>query len=205
MKIAVASLASRSPYGQSKFYKVEKLKGEQPDAYEARTWRNRMHKTKDGNVIIPGISFANSLKDAAKYMSIKIKGRGQATYTKHFDCGVFVPRGLVLPNKVDSVAGVWVMSSADGKPGGGKRVAKCFPCIPEWSGEVVYGILDDIIDQDVFHQILVGAGMFIGGGYWRPARRGNWGRYGVEGLKWIEDPTEAQCLEFLGPGEPEVD
>lgn len=184
MKIAVAHLKSESIYSQSKHYEVPKLKGELPKDYEERTWRNRMHADETGHVMIPPTAFANCIKDAAKYMSLKIPGKQMATYTKHFDAGILVSVPLVLPVKVDDIKGQWLFVPSDGKPGGGKRVMKCFPVIEKWEGDVTFYILDDVITEDIFRQVLTTAGMLIGIGYFRPIRRGYWGRFSLGEVKW---------------------
>ena len=55
MKTATCTLASVSPYSQSRSYshEVEKLSKESHEAYEERTWRNKCHTDKDGHVVIP--------------------------------------------------------------------------------------------------------------------------------------------------------
>src|SRR3989344_5417066 len=97
MKRAIAQLKSSSRYSQS--CKTQSIKGdrEKHNDYEERTWRERCHVTEDGHIFIPPMAFANSLKEAAKYLSIQVPGQGKATYTKNFEAGVMVLEPLVLP------------------------------------------------------------------------------------------------------------
>lgn len=186
MKIATATLKSVSPYSQSKHYLTEKLSKESPKDYEVRTWRDRLHTDKDGNVFIPPMAFKNCLSECAKFLSIRIPGKGQATYTKHFEAGVLVTEPLVLPIKKADVDGEWLFVPSDGKRGGGTRVDKCFPIIQEWEGTVNFMILDQTITKDVFEQVLVDAGRFIGIGRFRPRNNGFYGRFDVSKLVWSD-------------------
>lgn len=184
MHTATAHLKSVSPYSQSRHHDTEKLAKELPKDFEARTWRERLHYDADGRVFIPPMCFKNCLSEAAKFLSRQIPGKGKATYTKHFEAGVLVPEPLILPLKKDDVKGEWLFLPADGKRGSGKRVDKCYPIIPEWSGNVQFLILDDMITEDVFTDHLKEAGRFIGIGRFRPRNNGFYGRFMVEGVEW---------------------
>lgn len=184
MKTATVHLKSVSPYGQSKHITAPKKDKESAKDYEARTWRERLHTDKEGYVFIPPMAFKNCVSEAAKYLSIQIPGKGKATYTKHFESGVLVIDGLQLPIKKEQVEGIWLFLPSDGKRGGGKRVDKCMPMIPEWEGKVQFLVLDETITEDVFEHVLREAGRFIGIGYFRPRNNGFWGRFGVEKITW---------------------
>lgn len=184
MKTAIVKLKSVSPYSQSKHYTTEKLAKEIPKDYEARTWRDRLHTTKNGEVFIPPMSFKNCLSEAAKFLGIQIPGKGKSTYTKHFEAGVLVTDALHLGIKSDDVKGEWLFVPSDGVRGSGKRVDKCFPVIHEWGGEVTFHILDETITEEVFLNVLQQAGAFIGIGRFRPRNNGFYGRFTVESVKW---------------------
>ena len=186
MHIADCLLKSASPYSQSKHHMTPKLNKELPDAYEERTWRERIHSNDEGNIVIPKMSFSNCIKEGAKYESRKIKGKNNATYTKHFESGIMVMDDLVLPYKKDEVEGEWLFVPSDGKRGGSKRVLKCFGLIPEWEGWVRYYVLDDIITEDVFRSTLELSGLLRGIGRYRPANMGWYGRFKVVQIKWQE-------------------
>lgn len=186
MKKAIVTLKSISTYGQSKFHQTPKNPKELSGDYEDRTWREKTHTDESGFVYIPGTQFANSLREASKYLSISVPGKGKSTYTKHFESGIMVLDNLTLPVKKVDVKSVTVFVPSDGRVGGGKRVIKHFPICHEWSGVVTYHILDDIITADVFEQVLKASGQLIGVGYWRPRNRGQYGRFSVENIEWIE-------------------
>lgn len=187
MKTAIAHLKSTSPYSQSKFIDPEehpKLEKETGDNYEKRTWRNRVHKNKEGNVIIPPMSFKNCISEAAKYLNLQVPGKGKVTYTKHFEAGILVVEPLALPLKWEEVQCQKLFLPSDGKRGGGKRVMKYMPVIPEWAGEVQFLILDEIITEEVFRKVLIEAGRFIGVGTFRPRNNGFYGRFEVTSIDW---------------------
>lgn len=191
MRIATATLRSVAPYSQSRYHDVPKLDKENPEDYEMRTWRDRLSSTEDGRVFIPPMAFKKSLETAARFLSMQIKGRGKATYTKHFKAGVLVTDGLVLPVKKEEVAGEVFFVPADGKAGGGKRVKRKFPVIHDWSGGVTFYILDETITPDVFEAHLKEAGNFIGIGRFRPENGGFYGRYAVDNVVWSEQRMAA--------------
>lgn len=184
MKSAIVTIRGLSPYSQSKAHETAKLNKELADAYEQRTWRNRMHVTKDGRVEIPGSALANAIKDAAKYLSIQVPGKGKTTYTKHFDAGVMVPDGIVLPVKAEEVDFDRLFVPSDGRPGGGKRVWKWFPRIDDWGGSFTCYVFDDIIGPEIFKQVVASAGQIIGLGRFRPRNRGYYGRFAVDSIVW---------------------
>jgi hypothetical protein len=224
MHIATVRLESLSAYSQSKPHKTAKKSKEGADAYEARTWQNRLHLDSEG-VLIPAMCFKNCLSEAAKFLSIQIPGKGKATYTKHFEAGILVatPSPIYHPKtgnrivppsdlgllqarlsnqetvseedekalqgferKPNEVWGDWIFTPADGVPGSGKRVWKCYPMIDAWTCEVVFTILDDVITEDVFTNVLTQAGQLIGIGRFRVRNRGTYGRFAVKEVNWQE-------------------
>lgn len=185
MRTVITTLQSVSPYSQSRFYQTPKLDKELAKDYEERTWRDRLHVTDDGRVMIPPMAFKNCLSEAAKFLGIQIPGKGKATYTKHFEAGILVIDALVLDVKKKEVDGEWLFVPADGKRGSGKRVMKCFPVIPKWQGQVTWHVLDETITADVFERHLSEAGSFIGIGRFRPRNNGFYGRFKVLDCEWM--------------------
>lgn len=187
MKTCVVKLSSVSPYSQARFHNTPKLEKESNDDHEKRTWRERLNVNEQGYVYIPGGAFKNCLSECAKYLGMQIPGKGKNQYTKHFVSGIMVPEPIVLPIKKEKVGGEWYHVPSDGRRGGTKRVMKCFPVIPSWSGELLFHILDDTITEDVFKYHLAQAGSFIGIGRWRPANNGMYGRFKIDGEIVFED------------------
>lgn len=177
---------------QSRPHATEKLNKELPDAYEKRTWREKLHYNQDGFVLIPANALKNILSEAAKYLSIQIPGKGKSTFTKHFESGVFCGEDAIVhvngkPLHKDDVEGRWMFVPSDGVRGSGKRVYRCYPMVPMfWSCTVNYAIFDDIIQPDVFLQHIQQAGQIIGLGTFRVRNNGTLGRFRVDSLDWNE-------------------
>jgi hypothetical protein len=155
------------------------------DAFETRTWRERLHTDDKGDVFIPPTTFKNCLSEAAKYLTKQVPGQGKATYTKHFEAGVMCLDPVALPLKAADVAGEKLHVPSDGKRGGTKRVWKTFPRIDAgWRANVTFYVLDPLITEEVFREHLTEAGNYIGIGRFRPRNNGYYGRFVVESLQW---------------------
>ena len=187
MKQAIATITGISSYQQGRFHGMAKLEKESPHDYEKRTWREKGHYTEDGYMFIPPMSFKKSIETAASFISMPIKGRGKATYTKHFLAGILVTEGMKLDKKKEEVDGLWVMGNSRGQRGkSGSRVPKCFPTVHTWGGNIIFHILDETITEDVFTIHLKEAGNFIGLGVFRPANGGYYGRFTVDKIVWSD-------------------
>ena len=136
--------------------------------------------------MIPSPAFKLALESASGYLNIKIVGQGQRTWKAKFTSGVIQVTPLQLPAKKETVKGEWLFVPSDGKRGGAKRVNRCFPYIPEWSGDVEFRVLDESITQKIFTETLSAAGQFIGVGRFRPERGGFYGRFIVNNVEWIQ-------------------
>lgn len=182
MRQIIATLKSVSRYSQSRYHDTPKLEKESDNDYEMRTWRNRLHVTDKGYVFMPPQAFKNCISGAAKYIGMKVPGKGNNLYTKHFVAGVLVTDPLVLDILAEDVEPEWLYVNPKGIRGGATRVPKCFPLIHEWGGDVIYHVLDDTITEDVFRYHLEQAGKFIGVGRFRPINNGFYGRFEVADL-----------------------
>lgn len=178
-------IESLSPLSQSKYYEMDELEGELKAEFERRTWRERMHVTDDGYIFIPPMAFKNALSSAAAYLSMKIKGQGNKTYTKKIESGIACLNPTVLGIKKDEVYADRLFVPSDGKRGGGKRVLKYFPVIPNWNCTVSITVLDPIISQEVLEEHLEAAGFFIGIGRFRPEKNGYYGRFKIVDVKKV--------------------
>ena len=187
MKTVVVKIKGVSPYQQGRFHKTEKTEKEQPADYEKRTWQEKAHYDKDGNVFIPPLAVKNCLVEAGKYTSKQIAGQGKKTYTQKFMSGILITEPVFIGKKIDDAKPMWVFGDSKGKRGGtGGRVEKCFPTFPEWEGDVTIYVLDEIITEDVLKEHLLEAGRFIGIGVFRPANNGYYGRFDVEKITWLK-------------------
>jgi hypothetical protein len=81
MRIVRISVEGVSPLTFGKHYEVPKLSKEAADHYEERTWREKLHTDKEGQVIISAPMWKNCLRDTAAFLSMPIKGKGKSTYT----------------------------------------------------------------------------------------------------------------------------
>lgn len=187
MKKAIVTLESVSPYSQSKFHQVPKNDKELDNDYENRTWREKLHYDENGMVYIPPMQFCNSLKEAAKYLSLPIPGKARSLFTKNFESGIMVVDSLDIGINKDQVRPEHLFVPSDGKRGGTKRVMKIFPLIEKWKGDVTYHIFDNIITKEAFETVLRTSGQLIGIGRFRPRNWGWYGRFRIVNIKWIEN------------------
>lgn len=186
MKIANVHLTGTSAISFSRYIQAEKKPKELHDEFEKRCWRERLHRDKDGWVVIQPMMIIKSIQGASSYLGTKIPGKRNATYTKHFRSGIRCNQPIVLPIKVDEVPGEWYLVPADGRTGGTTRVLKCFPVIDEWEGDIAIYITDDMITEDVFQEHLDTAGQLIGIGRFRPERAGFYGCFTADIKSWKE-------------------
>jgi len=194
MKTAIVPIYGLNAYSQSRPHNTPKLKDELPDAWEERTWRERVHRDRDGFIFIPPMSFKFAIADAAAFRSEKIKGKGNNTWTKHFSAGIIVADACPIYQgkermHADKARGEWVYCHSDGKRTSGTRVYRQFPMIDDWSTTCAFHIVDDIITEEIFLKFLRQAGQFIGIGRFRPRNGGILGRFAFDAskVKWTED------------------
>ena len=183
--VAKAQLESITAYSQSKRVNIVKRDDQDHDAAESEHWREKIHRNKDGFVIIPGNQFMECLKNVDRFVKQKISGGRGASYGKYLATGVQVLNGIALPYKWDEVEGEWLNMDSNGKKGSGTRVPRCFPLIPQWEGEVTYFIKPGAtMPADVFRRYLDGCGLLVGIGRWRPERGGSYGMFRVVDMSW---------------------
>lgn len=195
MQFVTAHLRGVSNMSHSRQHRIEMKEKESHDAYEKRTWLEKLHyDEKTGEAFVPPMALKMALAEAAKFRGEQIPGKGKATYTKHFEAGVLCMDPMMLGiNKAD-IKGEWINANSDGVRGSGKRVQRCFPCIPSgWTGAAKFIILDDTITADVFERVLKEAGQFIGLGRFRPRNGGFYGRFVVDRIEFAEAEKMAEA------------
>ena len=183
------SLKSLAPYSPSRrtdsdFPKEVK---EKPADYEERTWREKAHWNAKGQFYIPSIQFLKALQSTASYLSEKIPGKGQSTWSKNFRAGItcFSEEGIVCPEYTrKNVPEIRVHCDAQGMKGGkgGSQVVRVFPQIPSWAGELSLVIIDSTISPELLERYLKECGLLNGVGRWRPQNGGLNGRFEVVGM-----------------------
>lgn len=189
--IATLTIEGISPYSQSHGHDEPKLEGESHDAYDIRTWRSKMNvEVRNGKatVYIPPHGVHQSFAAAAKYSKRQIPGQGKATWTAKFAAGIALLEAPALNIDPETVKSVTISANADGVRGSGKRVPRRFPSIPAgWSTTFDVYILDPIITEQVFREMVEIAGMFIGVGQFRPEKGGTNGRFKLARLVWADN------------------
>lgn len=188
--IATVTLTGITPYSQSREHDAPRLEGESHGDYDARTWANKLNvATRDGKptVVIPAHGIQQAFAAAAKYSKRQIPGQGKATWTKKFEAGIAILEDPSLKLDPAGVTSVTISANADGIRGSGKRVPRRFPVMPEWETTFDLYILDPIITQEVFREMVEIAGMFIGIGRFRPEKGGTNGRFKMTKLKWADN------------------
>jgi hypothetical protein len=177
-----------SPYSQSAKHDTPFLDREQHDAWEQRTWRNKMTTNKDDVVCVPAMAFKQCIDTAAQKIGEKVKGRRGATYKNFFASGFFceadVPLANGKPIKKADVESVQISANADGVRGSGKRVPRRFPLIPKWHGVAMFTIVDDLLTPEIFEQHVKSAGIVVGIGRFRPEKGGTNGRFKAVKFEW---------------------
>lgn len=182
-----------SPFSQSRPLAEKKAKDESDEAFEQRVWRDRLHVNAAGQVIVPCMMLKATLAATAQYRSERIAGKGQQTYTKHvlagllclFDLPIIGPSGQPLMK--DDVEGERLFLNADGKRGGGVRVWRIYPCIPEgWRASAKAYMTDGLVSPAKLEEYAKDAGLMIGFGRFRPRNGGFYGRFRVENFRFVE-------------------
>jgi hypothetical protein len=188
--IATVTITGIAPYSASRQHNDPALEGESKDDYDARTWRSKLNvEDRDGKptVVIPAHGLHQAIAAAAKYSKKQIPGQGKATWTAKFLAGISIAENPSLNIDPSTVQSVTISANADGVRGSGKRVPRRFPIIPEWEATFDVWILDPIITEDVFREMLALAGMFVGIGRFRPEKGGINGRFKASKIVWQDN------------------
>ena len=172
-------------------FRTTKEDGESSDAYDLRCWPERASYTDDpGNPIhLPALAVKKAMESYAAYSGEKIRGQGSKTWTQKFQRGVmelglaYLWRGTERLN-LQTLEPKKLFVPADGKPGGTKRVYRRFPYLKAgWSAEGRLAVVEPCITEERLLDFLNNAGIYVGVGFWRPERRGLWGRFIVDRLE----------------------
>lgn len=171
-----------------------KQDNETDDQREKRVWKRKVPVDQDGQCYFSPFAITNGLVSAAEWLKRKIRGEGQATYTKRFRSGVNPHSKLMLfdkagePLTIDKVIPIELFVPSNGQHGGPKRVLRIFPTLNEWvmHGDVL--VFDGKITEKQFADHLEAMGRFIGFGAMRVQNGGINGRFMVDKLEW--EPLE---------------
>jgi len=189
--VATITITGIAPMTQSRQHDEPRLEGEQMNDYDIRTWRSKMTvEERDGKltVVIPAHGMHQCIAAAAKYSKRQIPGQGKATWTAKFTAGIALLDNPALNIDPATVNSITISANADGVRGSGKRVPRRFPVIPTgWSTTFDVYILDPIITEQIFREMMELAGMFIGIGQFRPQNGGTNGRFRLDKLQWQDN------------------
>jgi len=190
---AIVTIQGTAPYSQSRKHDEPFLEGEAHDDYDRRTWRSKMTvELIDGKrqMCIPPFGMQMAIAEAAKYLRKKIPGQGASTWTAKFTSGISVVGPISLGVNPDDVQCIVVSVNADGKRGSGSRVTRRFPQIPMgWETTFEVLILDPIITETIFREVVEAAGLYKGIGQHRPEKGGSNGRFILTRLQWVDNRT----------------
>jgi hypothetical protein len=182
--IADVTLRGLSPYSQSRPHGEPMFENEDPGDYDKRTWRSHLH-VENGTVRIPAKALHDTMIEAAQYSGKKISGN--KTWTAKFASGIAMFENPDLGITPDEVQYIDIYAHVNGRPGSNARVMRRFAIIPMWECRFDVHILDPIITETIFREMLGIAGMFKGIGRYRPANRGTNGRFELAELIWRAD------------------
>lgn len=181
-KVAVR-ITGVTPYSQSRKLDIKQEKGELWDAFEHRTWRDKLN-VDNGQIVIPGHGIQQAIIAAAKYSGRQIPGQGKKTWTAKFTSGILINGDGETGATPDDAKAVSIQANSDGVRGSGKRVLRIFPVLDPWQATFDVFILDPIITREVFEETLEIAGQLIGLGRFRPEKGGRNGRFIIERIDW---------------------
>jgi hypothetical protein len=188
--IATVTIKGITPLSQSRQHDEPKLEGERPDDWDLRTWKHKMnHTIRDGKptVVIPAHGLQQCFASGAKYSKRQIPGQGKATWTAKFTAGIAVLEDPALNIDPATVTSVTISANPDGVRGSGKRVTRRFPIMPEWQSTFDVIILDPIITETIFREMVNLSGLFVGIGRFRPEKGGTNGRFQIDKLVWQDN------------------
>lgn len=169
----------------------EKKSDETHEQFDARTWRSKVNNV-DGRCFIQPFAIKNGLESAAKRLSMKVPGQGQATYSKLFRQGIMLADKCWLSNEgspllLDSVNPLKLFVPSGGKRGEGSRVWRIFPAAKKWEFDARIYVLDGKIDKERLEKHITEMGMFIGVGAMRVENGGINGRFKLISISEVSE------------------
>jgi hypothetical protein len=185
MKTVIVELKSLTGlvFGQPVF--EEKITGESGEAFEERTWMQKLHEDKNG-VFIPSFALKKALVNSAKYLQQSVPGKAKATYTKHFMAGVIVAEPIYLGKEAkNKIQKLRLFLPSNPKTPNGPRVWRNFPLLPEWQGTTTILLTDPLLEDkpDKVKEYLVHAGQLVGLLTLRVGNNGLFGKFEIVNFK----------------------
>ncbi len=194
MRTFTATITGISPMSQSKYISAKKESSETYDDFEDRIWKEKMHVSNDGFVVVPAMAMAQLLHAAAKLAGEKIQGRGNKTWGALFVGGVTILHDIKTNVAAKTVKSEVFLCDSQGKKGdaSSNRVPRRFPRFePGWTAEIEILVTNDDIQAVKIEEFLELGGLNIGVGRFRPAKGGNNGRFVVNSFAESKTPKAA--------------
>lgn len=188
VSLATCTIRGLSALSQSRQHDAPRLEGESHEAYDIRTWREKLNVSlKTGTVVVPAHGMHQAIIAGAKYSGEQIPGQGKKTWTAKFTTGIAFMTDIDTGLRPEDAQMIVISANADGVRGSGRRVPRRFPLFLDWSATFDVMILDPIITEAQFRKMLELTGMFIGVGRFRPEKGGTNGRWAVEKIVWQDN------------------
>ena len=172
-----------SPYSASRRVFADEypeVRGETPDALDARVWPLKCHVGQDGeSVVIPGVQFKKALVEGSKKKGDKIKGRGASRWSGLLQTGVHFFGSLDIGVKRSKAECVTVLCKAQPSDPKSPQVPRRFPQFTKWGGTLEASVFHDSVTPEVLTENLAYAGMFNGVGRYAPRVGGHLGMFKV--------------------------
>jgi len=177
-----------SPYSQARMHQTPKNDddGETWDDHDKRTWREKCHYDKNGNVFVPAMGLKMASDEAAKRLAIPDPDNRRATMTKFFVSEVLCEDHMLIGVKLSDMVPVTISANSDGRRGSGKRVPRTLPHAPEWGGVAQFLVMNEKIKPELLERVLSTAGVAVGVGQFAPRVGGSNGRFQAKLVKWSD-------------------
>ena len=185
IKMATCTLEGRSPLVFGGPVMETRQEGESYEQYEERTWRLKAIEDKDGIYLDP-YAAKQCLLGSVAYAGEKVAGMRNRGWKSFYTAGVLCVEKVRVDATRDDLIKMAKFIPSDGRVGGGTRVWKFFPTLPEWQATVTYLVIEPKIwgDAKRFERYVQMAGDFVGFGVWAPRRNGWYGRFEVKKIDW---------------------
>lgn len=138
---------------------------------------DKMYKTDKGKIYVPARYFEGSLTEAGK----NFKGKGRTNLSKIMGAMISImPDALVLNNQKwieDMQVGVNPMTKG--------RMEIHRPRFDKWGVSFTLIVSMDDLPTETMKEILDYAGLYVGVGDWRPAKKGKYGKFIVTKFKEV--------------------
>jgi len=187
MSKVVLRLSGIGPLLFGKPVHEDKRDNETHEQKEERTWQMKAHTDGNGKLVMPAASVHKSFIAGGAWLSLKIPGERNKTYTKRLQSGMMpsAPYCELSNGKkvltIDDCERLPLFVDSTGKKGGSSRVWKFFPKLkPGWWLEASLIVTDECLTEEIILKHAVAAGLHDGLGSMRVGTGGPNGMYTVE-------------------------